>query len=76
MTFITETVGRDSLIASLNNIIMLILEWEDRGNNYPKQKIYWDNRIKEVEKALEPLLKDNVSITPEGHHVWNQTRPE
>lgn len=36
---------------------MLTAEYEGRAINFPEQKVYWDNRIKELDEALLPLLK-------------------
>ena len=64
MAFITKSVKREKLEASVNNIIMLMALYRDRASNFPNQEPYWLNRISELDDALSPMLDADAKLEP------------
>lgn len=54
---IAKDANRETLEKVIQNVIFLIATYESRKMNFPKQAVYWGNRIKELEKVLSPLLE-------------------
>jgi len=44
------------------NVVMLMASYEQRAEDFPTQKKYWNRRIDELDTALKPLLAE----PPEG----------